>query len=86
MRNAAALGGRQFGGSDIEMPIDLQRIAIDHFAVESNSYFECESAFSRPGWSRDRNQRRLGCVTAYRVDLAGLMRMGYHGTGFCVGR
>jgi len=63
VRNAAAFRGRKFSRSDIEVAIDLQRVAINNFAAEGVSYFERECAFSRSCWPGDRNQRRLGRVT-----------------------
>ena len=83
VRNATTLFGRQFGGTDSEMAVNLQRIAVDYLAAERSSYFERQGAFSRPGRAGDRNQRGRGHVTGYRENSTGLMGIRGHGRGFC---
>ena len=47
MRNSALLGGRNFGSSNIEMPVDLRRIADKNFAAKPLSKFDSQRRFSR---------------------------------------
>jgi hypothetical protein len=42
MRNAAAFRYRQFGSADVEVAVNLERIAIYHLAVELLGDLECE--------------------------------------------
>ena len=60
--NTAPLGGRQFGGADIEVAIHLQRIAVDDFAVELLGNHKCQIALSRAGRTGDCNQGPVGYV------------------------
>ena len=46
MRDTLALVERHFGGSDLNFLIDLDRVAVDDFAVELESDFDSECAFT----------------------------------------
>ena len=63
--NAAALRQRQLGGSDIEVPVDLERVAVDHFAVESFRQGQRQAAFSGARGTGHCNQRALRCIRSY---------------------
>ena len=65
VRNAAPLVGRQLGGSDIEVPVDLQRVAVDHFAVERFGNGQRQAALSGSRGAGHCNQRALRRIRNY---------------------
>jgi hypothetical protein len=67
MRNITALGEGQLGSADIEVAIDLQRVAIDDFSVELLGNEERQIALSGPGGTGDCNQGSLARVWLYVV-------------------
>ena len=67
VRNAAPLFRRQLGGSDIEVPVDLERVAVDHFAVERFGNGQRQSALSGAGGAGHCNQRALRRIRSYRA-------------------
>ena len=62
VRNAAPLVKRQLGGADVEMAVDLQRVAVDDFAVEPLRDFQRQIAFSGAGGAGHCNQREFHYV------------------------
>ena len=67
---AAAFLDPQFGGSDVEVPVDLERVAVDNLSVEEFGKLQRESALSRSRWAGDRNQRLFR-----RVSFHGTVRV-----------
>ena len=55
MRDAFALFERDFGGGDLDLFVDLDRITVDDFAVEFEGDFDSERAFAGSGWADDRD-------------------------------
>ena len=46
MRNSAAFRWRDFGGGDFDLPVDLDRIAVDDLSAETKRHFYAELAFA----------------------------------------
>ncbi len=46
MRNAFAFLERHFGGGDLDFFVNLDRVAVDDFAVELEGDFDSERAFA----------------------------------------
>ena len=67
MRNTAALGEGQLGSADIEVAIDLQRVAVDDFSVKLFGNQQRQIALSRPGGTGHCNQGSGGRVRLYVV-------------------
>ena len=57
MRDAAAIGGRDLVGADVEAAVHRRRIAIDDFAAEPLRNRERQRTFSRGGRTQNRNER-----------------------------
>ena len=57
MRDPVALFDRELGGSDVEVAINLEGIAVDDLATECLTNVEREIAFSRSGGSDDGDER-----------------------------
>ena len=53
MRDLAALGGRCFGGADIEPAIDLYGVVVDDLAVEFRGQMEGQRALTASGGAED---------------------------------
>src|ERR1019366_5537771 len=86
MRDALPLGKRQFGGPDIEIMVDLNRIAVQDLTLEMPGDMEREAALSRPRGSGNRQQtrniwqrlissQRYTIMTAVYLSAAGLTRV-----------
>ena len=69
--NAAPLLRRQLGGSDIEVAVDLERIAVDHFAVERFGNGQRQVAFSGAGGTGHCNQRALRRIRTNDIGWIG---------------
>src|SRR6185503_11336173 len=67
MRNTTTLLERHFGGCDLYVLIDLDRVAIDYFTVHCQRQFDSQGAFAGCGWANDGNQRfgLFLCVCAH---------------------
>ena len=77
MWNAPPFFGRHFGSTDVEVAVDLQRIAIEDFAVELLRDFECQIALSRAGRAHHRNQREVRHVFSGRASWGGSVVRGH---------
>jgi len=53
--DVATLGERQLGRSDVEVPVDLERIAVDHLAGEFLSHAQRQLALAGAGWAQNRD-------------------------------
>ena len=53
MGYAAAFGRRDFRSGDLNALVNLDRIAIDDFAVELQGEFDCQRAFSGSSWTNN---------------------------------
>jgi len=62
MRNPAPLGFRQLGRADIEVAVDLERIAVYDFAAEFFTEAQGEIALTRSGRSDDGEEWTGGIV------------------------
>ena len=62
VRDAAAFRKRQFRGADVEIPVDLEGIAVDDFAPELFRHEKCEVALSGASGTGHCNQRLVGRV------------------------
>src|SRR5437899_7290767 len=62
MGNPAALGHGQLRRANIEVAVNLKRIAIHHFAVEHLGDPQSELTFSRARWTSHCNQWVCPCV------------------------
>ena len=67
MRNAALLRHRQLRRANVEVAINLQRIAIDDFAIELAGQEQSQIALSGAGRTDHRNQWPRCRVTVYSV-------------------
>ena len=56
VRNSPSPFERNFGRSDIEIAEDLERVAIDNFAIELLGDAQRKVAFTRACWPDDRYQ------------------------------
>src|ERR1041384_4744569 len=59
MRHAAPFCKRHFGRGDLDLAIDLHRIAIDNLARESQRECDAEFALARSGRADDGDDRLL---------------------------
>jgi len=71
--NRTPLGHREFGSTDIEMSVYLERVAVDNFPVEFRGDGQCQIALSRPGRTNHRNHGPLRYVTRNRCIAGGLV-------------
>ena len=53
VRDAGLFGLENFGGADIQKPVDLDRIATDDLALESTGQAKCQTGLSTCGRSQD---------------------------------
>ena len=53
MRDAFAFVERHLGSRDLNLFVDLDRVAIDDFAIELKSDFDSERAFACGGWANN---------------------------------
>ena len=65
----AAPGLGKLGGTDIEPPVDLERVAVDDFTLKRLRQYQCQLAFSRSGRTGNRNQRACHSVLMTRGKL-----------------
>src|SRR5689334_8695729 len=66
VRHAFAFGYWNFGGRDLDILIDLDRVAIDDLAVEGEGDFDSERAFAARSWADDRDDWRFGIRVNWR--------------------
>ena len=66
--NPPTLGGRQLGGSDIEVAVDLQGIAIDDLAAESGGEGQGQIALAGTGRADHCNQRAFGPTSGAKTS------------------
>jgi hypothetical protein len=79
MGNTTTFALRCFCSTDVEVAVDLQRIAVDDFAVKLSCNFESQIAFPRAGGSGHCNQREFR-----RVCLGGRLQGVFTVRGDCV--
>src|ERR1017187_6906337 len=81
VRDAAAFRERQFRRADVEIPVDLEGIAVDDFAPELFRHEKCEIALSGARGTGHRNQRAFGRVWWYSGAGGGLVSVVGHSFG-----
>src|SRR5579871_3362344 len=81
MRNTTARLDGKFSGANIEMTIDLKRIAIDDFSNERFRQFQCKAALAGAGGPDQRNQRQR-----HRVQFVNMRWRDQHGLPTAPGR
>ena len=57
MGNSRLLRGSQFTRANVQVPVQLQRIAIDDFAIQTDGELERKVALTRPGRAEDDYER-----------------------------
>jgi hypothetical protein len=60
MRDALALFGRSFGGTDIQATIDLDGVKVEDFATKRASQGQGQGTFPGSGWPDNGDKRRVG--------------------------
>ena len=58
MWNARAFADGQFGGADIQAAVELQRVAVHHFAAEFEGQLDRKVALAGAGGADQTNQRK----------------------------
>ena len=58
MRNPRAFADGQFGGADIQAPVELQRVAVHDFAAEFEGQLDRKVTFAGAGGADQTNQRK----------------------------
>ncbi len=83
---SAPLRRRSFSGSDVEIPINLKRIAVDDGAAKLLAQTEREGAFARAGGPDNRYQWKIAhcfqCIGAWNLALDGYRRLCVSMRGF----